>query len=214
MAKTSKANELISIREFAKRLNVNHTAVLKAIHEEKITVGYNPKTKKINAKEIEKNEWVKLNREMPKKQGLSDEKFIKKIEALENKNKKIKVTEQNATEFQETSYNDEIDDVLENLKISHTMSLKTSTEINAIFLAVKNKIEILEKKKELVRKADVDRVLFAYASQLKKELMALPARIIDDIRAAPSKVDAINIFNQAMNDILKRFSEGNPLGDI
>ncbi|MNL74043.1 hypothetical protein D3C87_1996010 [compost metagenome] len=59
----------------------------------------------------------------------------------------------------------------------------------------------------LIRRADVEKVLFAFGSQLKKAILSAPSRVIDEILASNDKVEAINILAEELTSVLSTYAD-------
>ena len=79
-------------------------------------------------------------------------------------------------------------------------------KVNEIISAELARLKLLETEKVLVRKVDVEKVLFAFGSQLKKSITKLPEMIVDEVLASGNKVVAINIIKEAINEILNSYA--------
>jgi len=199
--------KLISIRAFAKLIGVSEISIRRAIKDGKFTVGIDAATKKIDEEKALVDEWVKSVR-VVKKNGISKAKFIEKVEkskaAVTQKSNKQTTTESNVT----TNYTPikAESELLKSLKITSNMDLASAMRINEIISAELARLKLLETEKVLVKKIDVEKVLFAFGSQLKKSITKLPEMIVDEVLASGNKVTAINIMKEAINDILSSYA--------
>lgn len=189
----------ISIRAYARQLKIDEKAVRKAIDEGKIKRGFVKKTGKILASVADK-EWGFVHKTPKPQRGLSKAKVAEK---LKDNNDKPNSPDQPESQDEDFSYTD----LLKLVKISPTLQYSEAIRRKEILAIAMDKMKIEEMQGLLVRRADVDKSLFAVADQLKKSLQNVPNRIIDDIIAAPNKVEAINILTAEINSVLKTFSE-------
>lgn len=166
----------VSIRQFARMVGVSGTAVKKAIDKGVIVKG------------IVKN---------------GSEQYILPDVAAKEYGKKIVsdgFTDPRKDPIQDRSVIDE--------KAMHTgMTTGMSPERRAKLkhLVYKAQIAELQAKQldgELVRKEDVYRDLFAKGVALKEELLAVPDRVTDDMRAAETRAEAYRILREAIEKIL------------
>ena len=153
------------------------------------------------------DEWVKSVR-IVKKNGISKAKFIEKTE--KQKAKVVQATsKQTTTESKQTTVTKQEyaeSDLLRNLKITAKMDMAEAMKVNEIISAELARLKLLETEKVLVRKVDVEKVLFAFGSQLKKSITKLPEMIVDEVLASGNKVVAINIIKEAINEILNSYA--------
>lgn len=106
------------------------------------------------------------------------------------------------TNWKDTPY----DELLLRVKIDPDMPYSEIVRRQAIIDAALAKKKLEEMEDILVRREHVEKALFAFGRELKKALMGLPARVIDEILAAPNKVEALNIINEELTDVLGKFS--------
>ena len=69
----------------------------------------------------------------------------------------------------------------------------------------KLKLEVLQG--SLVKKDLVERSLFAFGQQIREAIMAVPVKCVDDLRAAPTRVDALNVLTGELERVLLKLSE-------
>ena len=197
----------ISVRAFAKIIGVSHMAVTRAVKDGKFTKGWDADSKKIDDVVALEDEWVKSVR-IVKKNGISKAKFIEKTE--KQKAKVVQATsKQTTTESKQTTVTKQEyaeSDLLRNLKITAKMDMAEAMKVNEIISAELARLKLLETEKVLVRKVDVEKVLFAFGSQLKKSITKLPEMIVDEELASGNKVVAINIIKEAINEILNSYA--------
>ena len=168
-------NVEISIREFAKTIKVDESAVRSAIRESRFNIGWNAVTKKINPTAAAKDPWVIDQKIIRPKRGVGIKKTIEKLDG------------QQASEGA---------DMQSTLREKERISLRLL------------QIKLEETEGKLVRKDRVNKVLFAYASDFKNTLMAIPQRIMDDMLAAPNKIEAMAIMQNELTRILTEYASG------
>lgn len=215
------AKELVSYREFARRIFVNESAVRKAIVEERFTKGVNKLAKKIDPAKAANDAWVQQQQAIKAKAGVSREKAVEKIEKSEKKTsaqrtapqvQKSTVPQQLAAKNKQlpADNDDEVtgdeSELLNEIKIYKSMSLKEAMRLREVFGAALDKVKLQEAEGTLVKRSEVEKSLFAYGNQLKKALQTYPMRVIDNILAAPNKIEAINIMQEEINIVLNQFS--------
>lgn len=59
----------------------------------------------------------------------------------------------------------------------------------------------------LVARKEVEKELFAFGQLIREQIMNVPVKIVDDVRAAPTRVEALNIITDALTDVLQKLSE-------
>jgi hypothetical protein len=200
-------NEIkISIRAYAKQLHVDEKAVRKAIADGKIKKGFDKKTKKVIAS-IANKEWGFIH-EVPKAQrGVSKAKVADKLNKKKAINKDDKSEENSDPDEKDFSYTE----LIKEIKISPTLQYQEAIRRKEILAIAREKMELEELQGNLVRKADVEKALYAIGDQLKKSLLNIPARCMDDIIASPNKVEANNILTLEINQVLQSISQLQPV---
>lgn len=228
----AKNDERISIREYGRRLNIDEKAVRKAIQQGLLGNGWDDAAKKIIPGKADKS-WGYKHKTVKPQAGVSRTKAIEKLNKKpvipKDKQKqvsdKVKTPSIRKNTIPEAALNvisdnddseEEIEDYdpdnldseekLESIRITKNTSAAQANKYREIFGAATDKIKLLELQGTLVKKADVERDLFNYATEFKKELQNMPKRIVEDMRAAPTSVDAMNIIMKDLNNLLERFS--------
>jgi len=193
--------EKISIREFAKRIHVSESAVRKAIETGKIVKGYDVSVKKINFS-IAYKEYGQ-NKTMPKAgHGVSHEKVAEKL------SKQLATA---AHDEDEPEPDEELEDMsyvelIKKVKITPSLSYKEGLRRNQILTLAAEKIKLEETQNSLVRKVDVDKLMFAIGDQLKKDLQNIPSRVTTLMRTAANDVAAINLLTYEINQVLESYA--------
>lgn len=59
----------------------------------------------------------------------------------------------------------------------------------------------------LVEKSKVDNEMFAFGQLVREAMLAIPNRVVDHIMAAPTRLDAVTLLTEAINEALTRLSE-------
>lgn len=189
----------VSVRAFAKQINVAESAVRRAIKEDKLKGVYILSTKKIDAVKAKKNAWVQQQSVIKPKAGVSRAKAIEKIE---RSNKKSDVVDD--LPDPETA---DAEDIIKSIKIERDMPINTAMRLREIVGLAMDKIKLQKEQSVLVEKAEVETVLFAHGNELKRGLLDIPKRVIRDIMVAPNEVEATNILTDELNRVLLQFSE-------
>lgn len=86
---------------------------------------------------------------------------------------------------------------------------KTKAELDRLLAEVKLQtaaIELREKKGQLVEKDKVYKALYEIGQELRKDIMSVPDKTLDNIRAAKTRQEALAIFNAALVDALTNIS--------
>lgn len=188
--------EKISIREFARRVGVSDTAVLKAIRAEKIVKALdysNPKRPKVDP-DIALQEWGKNynpNYERTEKvnENMGSGKASPNPKTVE---KKAKV------------------DTSEKVDTSQPVNGKSLAEIKRNTAEVKlhlAALELKEKSGQLVDRDKVYKALFAAGQEIRTTFQSLPDRVIDDVLSARSRNEAHTVLFNAISDALETLSE-------
>lgn len=199
----------ISVRAYARQLNVDDKAVRDAIKSGKIKKGYIKKTGKIKAS-IANDEWGFLHDTPKAGHGISK---AKAVEKMDKKDAEIKSNDKKETidnhkeklniEEKEYSYSD----LIKEIKITPTMKYSEVVRRKETLSLAREKMELEEKQNILVRKSEVEKALYAAGDELKKRLLSIPARCLDDIMAAPNKIEANNILTFEINQVLISISQ-------
>lgn len=189
----------ISVREYARRLNIDEKAVRQAISKGLITKkAYDVKAKKINPS-VANKEWGHKHKVVKARAGVSRAKAIEKI------NPDVKQGVQAPLIEEET-----LDKLLESLRIRSTMGASEAMRVREVIGAALDKKKLEEAEGRLVSRDKVEKALFVVGNELKKALYNIPQRIVRDIMAAPNEVDAINIFNDELSQVLNSYGSLKP----
>lgn len=163
--------ELVSQREYARRLGVSNEAVSKAIREGKIYKGWNKQEGKIIV-EIANREWgaLHMNTNVSRllQQEPGEEWHQSSSDATGSSGKRAGLTLTNESSFAEAK------------------------RVREIIYAQLAALDLKERKEELVRKDEVYKQLYAFGQQVRVALMATPDRGIDAILASKSRAEAYN----------------------
>lgn len=186
--------EIISIREYARRIGCSDVAVGHAIKKGQIVKGV---VRKPNGKprgiipEIADKEWGENRRPTYKR----NEKLERHLEATEAG------VDPQAPDAQAAP---PLDDG------GPKKSVTTMAEANRAKAILDAKIKELDYKErlgQLVDKGKVYRALFAAGHQLRAAVMAVPDRVIDDIRAEPDRNKAHALLFTALSEALESMTE-------
>ena len=210
-------NEIrISIRAYAKQLKVDEAAVRSAIDTGKIKKGvvYVNRTVKGKKKKtpliiatIANNEWGFKHHTPKAQRGLSKKKVAEK---LSNDNSHQNKKENNNSE--DDSDNDDEEnlsytELLKKINIHPELGYSEVLRRREIIGAAADKMKIEELQGTLVKRSEVEKALFAVGDELKKKLLSIPARCMEDILSAPNKVEANNILTFEINQVLISISQ-------
>lgn len=220
---TVKSDQFLSKSAYARYLGVNEKAIRKAIEEGKIKKGYDVVKKKVNVKEADK-EYGFLHKNATAKPGISKAKRVDKITdkvSVASPKKAVKSEKIQSPKFdtdkidKSENLDDELIDDSEDLDYE-TLLLKIPVHDKLDYKETVRRREILQlaldkKKLEelegvLVRRSDVYKALYALGSQLKKAISSIPARCIDDVLSAENKVEAINVLNDEITNVLNTYA--------
>lgn len=191
------AEENISIREFARRLNVDEKAVRKAIESFKIVNGVGKKDNgrpfiiyAVALKEWEANYNVDKNART--KGGAMDFEAAKK------------------NTYRKPETEEEVDEQESQRKDQQASNQASSTaKINQQRSTVKLQHEALKLKKEmglLIEKDKVNKALFEAGKEIRESLLIIADRVIDEIRACDSRHEAHEILYKEIERSLEKLS--------
>lgn len=99
------------------------------------------------------------------------------------------------------------DTVVELLTVTPTMTYKDAILKREILGLIADKIKVRHQQNDLVHKDSVMKTLYAYGSEIKKTLLTIPQRCADELLAADSKVEIINILTKELTDVLNVLSK-------
>ncbi len=191
----------ISIRAYAKQLNVDEKAVRKAIEKGKIKKGYDKRARKIIASHANK-EWGFIHKNPKPQRGVSKAKVVEKL----NKKNASQPGEDKPKENDFLDDDNTYHDLISKIKLNANLPYSEIVRRKEILAAANDRMKLEELNGLLVRKDEVNKALRAAGDQLKKELLNLPNRITEDIRTASNKVEAINIFTIELNQVLQNIA--------
>jgi hypothetical protein len=202
----------ISIRAYAKQLNIDESAVRSAIKDGKIRKGVVVIQRTVNGKRkkvpmiiatVATKEWGFVHQHPRPQRGLSAHKVADKLEKKSNPGNSNNSEDPDDADTKEYSYSE----LIKEIKITPRLSYKEALLRKEILSTAREKMELEEKQGVLVKKADVDKALFAIGDELKKKLLSIPARCIQDIRAASNEVEANNILTIEITQSLHSISQ-------
>lgn len=98
------------------------------------------------------------------------------------------------------------DDLITGVVITKNMDLAEAMKLREIFGAALDQKKFQEVSGSLVKKTEVEKNLFGFGNQLKKALLSFPESVLDDVLAAPNKVEALNIMKMKINQLLTIYS--------
>ena len=177
--------ERVSLREFARRMEVSEGAIRKAIASQKISAASVSKTKSGRPELLfqkAKADW-EIN-------GGGLRKGYKE-------NHKKTVTKQ------------DID--APDKPVGNTISLAEAKRQAAIYDAKRKGLELAELQKILVPRAKVYEELFAFGQEIKTHIQSIPDKYIDLIMASQNRAEAHKILSTAINEALDTLSRSNDL---
>jgi hypothetical protein len=222
---SKKELELLSKNAYAAYLGINEKAVRKAVTEGKIKKGWDEDKQKI-IKHIADREYGFLHSTPKAGPGVSKAKVVEKLSPKKEHDKVSKTRTEFGlkSEVAKILRKSEVDgvlvdadivndlsslgtaDLLSLLSITADMDYKAALTTNEILEAALKKKKLEELEDILVRKVNVEAALYSFGSQLRKALLNIPARVMDDIMHAENKVDAINILTAELTETLDTYS--------
>lgn len=207
----------ISVRAYADTLKISDKTVRNAIGDGKIKKGVAYKIQFRNGKQVEVPEIIK---------EIADKEwgFIYQTDQVRPGQNSVKVIEQAPAKHADQpksneaagselpgdgEFHDEIDsELISTLSITKNMSFREATRRREVIAAALDKLKLQELEGTLVRKSEVEKSLFAFGDEMKKELLNIPARCVDGIMASTNKVDAINILTIEIENALNKMVSG------
>lgn len=180
--------ELISLREFSRRIGVTDKAIRDAIKAGKL-------------------------KKCVSKDGKGNPQIISDIGIIEARNNGMGKRSKGFQEQIAKAEAEQFDDKPEEIKPENTGLLtyeqalrKKENQIAAI-----KELEYLEKKGTLVNKKDVYKALFEFGQNVRQEFEIIPDRIIDTILAAKDRNEAYNTLRDEIEKALLILSQSNDL---
>lgn len=207
----------ISIRKYAEHLGISETAIRKAIKDGKIKKGVSYSIQMQKGKEIQvpqinliiaDKEYGHLHNSEKLKPGQKKEKLSEIIDGQKvEKNAKLSSHKDGANlpEVDEDGLMDDAE-VISRMKIPKDLSFGEATRRREIIGLALDKKKLQELERELVRKDEVEKNLFAIGVELKKKLLNIPARVTSEVRGAATEVEAQSILTVELTQILNEFS--------
>lgn len=204
---------LLSYRAFAATINVDESAVRRAIREGKFCKGVNIIAKKIDTDLAYADSWVIKASVIKPQSGVSRKKAIEKLDAVNEQpsaTAKQTIADTEHTKAFKQQLEDKINTakaegvLIADLRVFADTPMAEAMRINELFSAEMARLKLEELEKTLVKKSEVEKVLFAFGSQLKKAIQKLPENVVDNVMAAENKVAAIHIMKVAINEILEQ----------
>jgi len=210
----------VSGRQFAKMVGQSEGAVRKAVERGSIVKGYTADKKLIPL--VASNEWGKpILKEFLDAENLRDTTAgikikkpapVKKSPAPKKQKKEPQTADEVIAELMDDplphlsddEINEDVDQDLDD-KI-----LKPEAErITAILKAKILQLALKEKQGKLVPIDKVNSVLFGYGQEIRNTFEALPAQVIDRIRACDNRHEALRVLNDAIFDALNLLADIN-----
>jgi len=196
-------SERVSIREYARRINVNEKAVRKAIAAGRIVTGYDADAKKI-LPDLANAEWGHKHEVTRAQPGVSRAKAIEKLGA----SPALQPITQRVAEVSDESAAVLVD-LLKGLTITPHMQVAEAMRIREVIGAGLDKIKLAEAEGRVVAKDKVEKVLYTLGNELKKALLNIPNRVVRDIMAATNEVEGINILTDEITAVLTTYGNLN-----
>ncbi len=209
----------ISIRAYADTLKISDKAVRNAIKDGVIKKGVTYSTKMRKGVEIEVPGII---------QKIADKEFgfkHKTGKIMPGQNKVNKIVEQEkepdkkSKEKSKTSPHDDADNenepadlteedeaLISSMKVTASLKYAEATRRREIIALVMDKRKLQQLEGSLIRKEDVEKVLFLVGVDLKKALLNLPARITPAILGAVNEVESQNIITIEITNILEQYA--------
>jgi hypothetical protein len=187
-------NQIISIREFGRRVGVSDTAIRKAIEAGKIVraIGTNPNNGRPTLDyDLALEEWKAsgggihaVNYEVKPKAAPKKAAPAPKVEPKQEPAPVANVSQQP----QDTS------------------TLVAAKRAQAVYIAKIKELEYKRMAGTLVEKDKVYQSLFAFGQEVRNAFQALPDRIIDELRASQNRNEAHKLLYDSIADVLDKLS--------
>ncbi len=218
--------ELMSKNAYAKYLGIDEKAVRNAVTTGKISKGYDPVKKKI-IKNIADEEFGFSHQVQRQKPGVSKKKFAEKFvdckvrkigdsKKTQVRKNKAAADDENSESESSENYDDDIfntafknmttAEILNGIVIHPGLSYNEAFRLTAIVTLCQGKMKAEESQGMLVKKDLVFQTLFAFGTELKNALNAIPARVIDEMMTAETKVEAMNALKREITETLLKFA--------
>ncbi|MBO9674427.1 MAG: hypothetical protein J7577_13350 [Sphingobacteriaceae bacterium] len=221
----TKEPELLSKNAYAQYLGINEKAVRNAIAQGKIKKGFDTVKQKV-IKHLADKEFGFQHKIAKPRAGVSKDKLADRLKSEKSPNKTDKNSDKSEpklkkskspnksevldeeTAVQVLSFGPEmsVKDLIKSITVTPDMEYSESMRVRELIALAFDKIKLEEQEKTIVRRADVERVLFTFGTQIKKALMSIPARVADELVNADSKVDVINILTEEFTRTLTDFA--------
>lgn len=228
-----KEYELMSKRAYADYLGVSDKAIRNAINEGKIKKGWDTQNEKI-IKHLADKEYGFLHKQPKAGHGISQMKIAAKLTSDKTtaklaksrtsnpQNADISPQNEKSADLYQKPNKKELEEKFEDMFEGSTMTVtQIIKKINIhpdltyneamrrkIILELCSDFMKIEKEQgELVRKSDIDKALYAFGAIIKRALLNIPNRVMDNLRAADTKVEAMNLLRDEINNILTSVSK-------
>lgn len=206
---------LMSKNAYAKYLGIDEKAIRNAIGAGKIVKGWDAEKKKI-IQDLADTEFG-FSHKLPKaRAGVNKAATAAKVDKPKPEKKTPKNSENPKKPNSESPNNENtppanydgltVAEVIAQIVIHPDLSYQQSLQRTAVLQLCTDRIKLSELEGSLVRKDAIDKALYAYGQQIKRGFLAIPARTIDAILAADTKVEAINILTAEINATLANLS--------
>lgn len=227
-----KESELMSKNAYAIYLGVSEKAIRNAVADGKIKKGWDADKQKI-IKHLADKEYGFLHQAPKAGPGISKATLVKKLTSEKKHDKLSKTRTEFGVENDKSERPNKIDqksddladgnddltseqiadiskletsELLKLLPITAKMSYKDALTANEIIEAALKKKKLEELEDILIRRTVVESTLFAFGSQLRKALLAIPGRVTDDMITAANKVEALNVLTEELTNVLDQYS--------
>lgn len=214
--------ELISLREFARRLGVSDTAVRKAIDAGKISRDCldhsNAKRPKIDADRA-RTEWgknyvphytqsEKLEASLISQEPTTSKKPKPPAEKLVSKTKVKQLKEAESDAEHPTGVEHNLTDVdSDTINLSRSADTKEAKRVEAIAKAKIAMVELKEKKGKLIDKSAAYKEFFAAGQAVRAAFQGIPDKWIDNILACSTRSEAHAMLTEAIVEALGTLSK-------
>jgi phage terminase Nu1 subunit (DNA packaging protein) len=193
----------ISIREFARRIHVSEGAVRKAIKEKKIVAGFDEKKGKILF--VQAYAEYGQSKTAPKAgHGVSKAKVAEKLTAMQGATVAAGDDDdlpEDVAEYKHLS----VSELIEKINVHDKLEYSETLRLDMILAIAKEKMKLEEMQGTLVKKADIDKQLFALGNELKLKLQNIPNRCVALVRSAANDVESSNILLKEINQVIESF---------
>ena len=190
---------LISIREFARRVNSSESGIRKFIKNGKISKGIDTDGKIIYDVALKEYK-VWAGHKLPDKIIIPKVESKKEVKASKPKSVIVEVEEQ-AEVIEEVSIEEEV-----SIKIKNSTKYEEAKRLEAVIKTRTAQLEYEQLKGSLVSSKEVYKELYAVGQSVRSSLQGIPDKYIDNILACETRIEAHELLTKAITQALEELS--------